>query len=69
MVLLMFMLFKAKDLLPGDEMGFSLTFDFTVGSQSVLAVLSVNEPITIMMHSAWARVHADTVIGWDRITE
>lgn len=43
-VLLMFMLFKAKDLLPGNEMGFSLMSDFTVSSRSVLAMVSVNEP-------------------------
>lgn len=43
-VLLMSMLFKAKDLLLCNEMEFSLTYHFAVSSQSVLAVLSVKEP-------------------------
>jgi hypothetical protein len=37
----MFMLFKAKDLLLGNEMGFSWMRGFTGSSQGVHAVLSV----------------------------
>lgn len=54
-VLLVFMLFRAKELLPGDEIEFSLRYSFVVSSQSVLTVLSVNEPQSlslVMIH--WA---------------
>lgn len=48
-VLLVFMLFRAKELLPGDEIEFSLRYSFVVSSQSVLTVLSVNEPQSLLL--------------------
>lgn len=49
MVLLVFMLFKAKDLLPGDEIEFSLRDSFVVISQGILTMLSVNEPQSLSL--------------------
>lgn len=48
-VLLVFMLFRAKDLLPDNEMGFSPRCSFTRSSHSVLTVLSVNEPQSLLL--------------------
>lgn len=48
-VLLVFMLFRAKELLPDDEIEFSLRYSFIVSSQSVLTVLSVNEPQSLSL--------------------
>lgn len=54
-VLLVFMLFKAKDILPGNEMEFSPKYSFIVSSQGVLTVLSVNEPQSLpLVMSHWA---------------
>lgn len=55
-----FMLYKAKDLLPCVEMDYSLRYIFTINSQSVLRMNSV---AILRCDSAWAGVHANTAVG------